>query len=120
MRRHIAFVLAHLKQSAPFHKYFPSGTGDLFAFDQTYVDHLDAVVDIIDGSFSQGYRYITTYLKNTDLIRVTGYLVKKSEVEKYRKGEVALRDTTWYGSGTDDCAQVFDRQLRDEQDVSAS
>ena len=40
-------------------------------------------------------RYITTYLKNTDLIRVTGYLVKKSEVEKYRKGEVALRDTTW-------------------------
>ena len=113
-------LLAHLKQSAPFHKYFPSGTGDLFAFDQTYVDHLDAVVDIIDGSFAQGYRYITTYLKNTDLIRVTGYLVKKSEVEKYRKGEVALRDTTWYGSGTDDCAQVFDRQLRDEQDVSAS
>ena len=113
-------LLAHLKQSAPFHKYFPSGTGDLFAFDQTYVDHLDAVVDIIDGSFAQGYRYITTYLKNTDLIRVTGYLVKKSEVEKYRKGEVALRDTTWYGAGTDDCAQVFDRQLRDEQDVSAS
>ena len=51
---------------------------------------------------------------------MTGYLVKKSEVEKYRKGEVALRDTTWYGSGTDDCAQVFDRQLRNKQDVSAS
>ena len=112
-------LLAHLKQSAPFHKYFPSGTGDLFAFDQTYVDHCDAVVDIIDGAFSLGYRYITTYLKNTDLIRVTGYLVKKSEVEKYRKGEVALRDTTWYGSGTDECANVFDRQLRDEKDVIA-
>lgn len=108
-----------MKQSAPFHKYFPSGTGDLFAFDQTYVDHCDAVVDIIDGAFSLGYRYITTYLKNTDLIRVTGYLVKKSEVEKYRKGEVALRDTTWYGSGTDECANVFDRQLRDEKDVTA-
>lgn len=45
-------LLAHLKQSAPFHQYFPSGTGDLFAFDQTYVDHLDAVVDIIDGAFA--------------------------------------------------------------------
>lgn len=111
-------LLAHLKQSAPFHKYFPSGTGDLFAFDQTYIDHLDAVVDIIDGSFANGYRYITTYLKNTDLIRVTGYLVKKSEVEKYRKGEAVLRDTTWYGSGTDDCAKVFDRQLRDEDNVN--
>lgn len=63
------------------------------------------------------YRYITTYLKNTDLIRVTGYLVKKSEVERFRKGEAVLRDTTWYGSGTDECANVFDRQLRDEQDV---
>ena len=110
-------LLEHLKQSAPFHKYFVSGTGDLFAFDQTYTDHLDAVVDIIDGSFALGYRYITTYLKNTDLIRVTGYLVKKSEVEKYRKGQTVLRDTTWYGSGTDDNAQVFDRMLRDEENV---
>lgn len=110
-------LLEHLKQSAPFHKYFPSGTGDLFAFDQTYTDHLDAVVDIIDGAFDLGYRYITTYLKNTDLIRVTGYLVKKSEVEKYRKGEAVLCDTTWYGSQTDDNAKVFDRSLRDEQNV---
>lgn len=112
-------LLQHLKQSAPYHRYFPSGTGDLFAFDQTYVDHLDAVVDIIDGAFSLGYRYITTYLKNTDLIRVTGYLVKKSEVERFRKGEAVLRDTTWYGSGTDECADVFDRQLRDQQNVNA-
>ena len=36
---------------------------------------------LLYGAFSLGYRYITTYLKNTDLIRVTGYLVKKSEVE---------------------------------------
>ncbi|MGV6987500.1 YjjI family glycine radical enzyme [Testudinibacter sp. P80/BLE/0925] len=113
-------LLAHLKQSAPFHRYFPSGTGDLFAFDQTYLDHLDAVVDIIDGAFALNYRYITTYLKNTDLIRVTGYLVKKSEVERFRKGEAVLRDTTWFGSGTDDCAQVFDRQLRDQGDVNAA
>ncbi|MCW9718101.1 YjjI family glycine radical enzyme [Avibacterium sp. 21-599] len=113
-------LLAHLKQSAPFHKYFPSGTGDLFAFDQTYTDHLDAVVDIIEGAFALGYRYITTYLKNTDLIRVTGYLVKKSEVERYRKGEAVLRDTTWYGAGTDDCANVFDRQLRDEENVTSN
>lgn len=106
-------LIDHLKQSAPFHQYFPSGTGDLFAFDQTYLDHLDAVVDIIDGAFESGYRYITTYLKNTDLIRVTGYLVKKSEVEKARKDQAVLRDTTWFGSGTDENAHVFDRSLRE-------
>lgn len=105
-------LIDHLKHSAPFHQYFPSGTGDLFAFDQTYVDHPDAVVDIIDGAFSSGYRYITTYMKNTDLIRVTGYLVKKSEVEKLRKNQAVLRDTTVFGMGTDDNNQVFDRKLR--------
>jgi len=106
-------LIDHLKHSAPFHQYFPSGTGDLFAFDQTYVDHLDAVVDIIDGAFASGYRYITTYLKNTDLIRVTGYLVKKSEVEKANNNNAVLRDTTWFGSGMDELNQVFDRSLRE-------
>jgi len=105
-------IADQIVQSAPFHKYFTSGTGDLYAFDQTYLDHLDSVKKIIDGSFNLGYRYITTYLKNTDLIRVTGYLVKKSEVEKLRNDGLALRDTAWFGMGNDDCNQVFDRKLR--------
>ena len=106
-------LIDHLKHSAPFHQYFPSGTGDLFAFDNTYVDHPGAVVDIIDGAFKSGYRYITTYMKNTDLIRVTGYLVKKSEVEKLRNNQAVLRDTTVFGLGTEDNAHVFDRKLRE-------
>ena len=75
------------------------------------------MVDIIDGAFALGYRYITTYLKNTDLVRVTGYLVKKSEVAKARAGQAVLQDTTWFGSGTDENAHVFDRSLRKEEEV---
>lgn len=105
-------LVEHLKQSAPFHQYFPSGTGDLFAFDQTWVEHPDALLDIIDGAFASGYRYITTYMKNTNLIRVTGYLVKKSEVEKLRGNQAVLRDTTAFGMGTNDTSRVFDRKLR--------
>ncbi len=104
----------HLNHAAQFHKYFPSGTGDLFAFDQTSLDHKDAVLDIIKGAFKSGFRYITTYLKDTDLIRVTGYLVKKSEVEKANKDGVVLRDTTWFGKGTQDNANVFERRRRFE------
>lgn len=103
----------HLNQSAPFHKYFKSGTGDLFAFDQTYLDHSDAILDIIKGAFSKGYRYITTYLQNSDLIRVTGYLVKRSEVEKFNNDKVVLRDTAIFGSGTNKNAGVFNRTTRE-------
>lgn len=102
----------HLNQSAPFHEYFKSGTGDLFAFDQSYLDHLDAVLDIIKGAFDQGYRYITTYLQNSDLIRVTGYLVKRSEVEKFKNDQTVLRDTAIFGAGTNDNAKVFERRTR--------
>jgi hypothetical protein len=105
-------LIDHLKQSAPFHQYFPSGTGDLFAFDQTYVDHPDAILDIIEGAFASGYRYITTYMQDSDLIRVTGYLVKKSEIEKLRNKEYVLRDTAWFGMGSDDTNHVFNRTLR--------
>lgn len=102
----------HIKQAAPFHEYFTSGTGDLFALDQTYLNKLDAVLDIIEGAFASGARYITTYLKNTDLIRVTGYLAKKSEVKKVEEGKPVLRNTDMLGQGTNDRAHVFERRLR--------
>ncbi len=102
----------HLNHASSFHKYFPSGTGDLFAFDQTSLEYKEAVLDIIKGAFASGMRYITTYLKDTDLIRVTGYLVKKSEVEKANRDEAVLRDTTWFGKGTQDNAHVFERRRR--------
>lgn len=106
----------HIKQAIPFHEYFVSGTGDLFAFDETYLNKPEAVLDIIEGAFSLGGRYITTYLQNTDLIRVTGYLVKKSEVRKAAEGDAVLRDTDILGYGTNSIANVFERRLRRDEE----
>lgn len=105
----------HLKQAIPFHRYFKSGTGDLFALDQTYLTKLDALVDILDGAFESGARYLTTYLYNTDLIRVTGYLIKKSEAQKVQRGEAVLRDTDILGNGSNDMAGVFHRRVRSDE-----
>lgn len=102
----------HIKQAAPFHEYFTSGTGDLFALDETYLNKTEAVLDIIEGAFEIGARYITTYLNNTDLMRVTGYLIKKSEALKVSNGEAVLRDTDMLGYGSNDRAGVFDRRIR--------
>lgn len=102
----------HLKQAAQFHKYFPSGTGDLFAFDQTSLNSLEAMSDIIKGAFNIGFRYITTYLQNSDLVRVTGYLIKRSEAEKVEQKEAVLRDTAIMGHGTNKNAKVFNRKTR--------
>ena len=86
-------VLSH------FHKYFPSGTGDIFPIDMTVHRNPEYVLDIIKGSFKKNLRYLSFYSSDSDVIRVTGYLVKRSELEKLDKGSAVLQDTTALGLG---------------------
>ncbi|MBC2854983.1 YjjI family glycine radical enzyme [Cetobacterium sp. 2A] len=102
----------HIVQSSKFHEYFPSGIGDIFVFDETFKKNPDAILDIIKGSFSQNMRFFSLYGSDCDVIRVTGYLVKKSEMMKLDKGEVVLRDTTALGKGARDNGKALDRKLR--------
>ena len=83
----------HLRNCGLYHHFFPSGVGDLFPFDETAFRNLDALLDIFKGGFKVGVKYMSTYLGNGDLVRVTGYLMKRSEVEKLKKGEVVANDS---------------------------
>ena len=75
----------YLLQSAVFHKFFPSGIGDVFSFDETVKNNPQYLLDIIKGGFKSGLRYISFYASDSDLIRITGYPVKKSDMEKLDK-----------------------------------
>jgi len=101
-----------IKQSARFHKYFPSGIGDVFRFDETVDRNPAYVLDIIRGGFEIGLRYFSAYGENADVVRITGYLVKRSEIEKLRNEEQVLRDTVALGMGADDNQKVLSRKLR--------
>ena len=83
----------HLRNCGLYHRFFPSGVGDIFPFDETAFRNLDALLDIFKGGFKVGVKYMSTYLGSGDLIRVTGYLMKRSEVEKLRKGEAVANDS---------------------------
>jgi YjjI family glycine radical enzyme len=102
----------HLLQASNYHRYFPTGIGDIFVFDKTYKKNIPALVDLLDGAFQHGMRYVTFHSSDSDLIKVTGYLVKKSEVEKLSKGESVLRDTTVLGKGANEGTHVFERMVR--------
>lgn len=107
-------IFEHIIQSAPFHRYCPSGIGDIFVFDETYKSNPEAILDIIKGAFETGMRFFSLYSDTCDVVRVTGYLVKKSEIEKLDRGEQVLRDTTILGKGARDNAKALDRKLRSE------
>lgn len=102
----------HLVQSALFHKFFPSGIGDVFSFDETVKNNPEYLLDIIKGGFSAGLRYISFYASDSDLIRITGYLVKRSDIERLQKGEQALHDTVALGLGAVQNSRVLERRVR--------
>lgn len=105
-------LIDHLRVLERFHKYFPSGTGDIFPIDLTVHNNPEYVLDIIKGSFQEGIRYLSFYRNDSDVIRVTGYLVKRSEVEKLDRGEAVLQNTTGLGLGAFKNCKVLERKVR--------
>lgn len=103
----------HLKQAGMFHKYFPSGIGDHFPFDHTANENPQAIVDIFNGGFASGMRYISAYPQDGDIIRVTGYLVKKSDLEKFNNGKQVSYDTIQYAQTPLNDYKIFERKVRD-------
>lgn len=102
----------HLPKSARFHKYFPSGIGDIFNFDSTVEKNPEYILDIIKGAFKDKMRYFSLYSTNCDVVRITGYLVKRSDIQKLEKGEQVLHDSVVLGYGAVKNQKVLDRQVR--------
>ena len=52
------------------------------------------------------------YGADGDMVRITGYLVKRSEMEKYNRGEVVLQDNLINGSSNYKLNRLKDRKVR--------
>lgn len=107
-------LFEHLQIESKLHKYFPCGVGDIFKFDQTWLNSKPAILDIIKGAFDNGMRYFTAYNQDNDVVRVTGYLVKKSEIDKLTKGEQSLNNVTIFGKGAKERGHALDRKIYDK------
>jgi len=91
-------LLRHLQTVAPHHVLFPAGISDVLAFDETARRNPQAVVDVVRGAFRTGLRDFTFNLDSNDFIRITGYLVRKSDLARIEQG--ARHDSTFLGAGS--------------------
>lgn len=106
----MAKQIAH---STLFHKYFPTGIGDIFKYEETWLKTPMALVDIIKGALAQGMRYYSGYLASNDVVRVTGYLVKKSELAKLDAHKQSLNNVSVFGKGARDYSNALDRRVHE-------
>ncbi|NLD16809.1 MAG: YjjI family glycine radical enzyme [Tissierellia bacterium] len=102
----------HLRHSARYHKYFPAGVGDIFPIASHVDQNKDALLDVVKGAFGVGVHYMSFYAADTDLVRITGYLVKRSEMEKFKNDEVVLQNTTHLGAPNYDVNHLEERKVR--------
>ena len=73
-------LLQHIATCAPHHHLFTSGVSDIVHVDETARRNPEAVVDIIRGAFESGMRDFTFNLDSNEFVRITGYLVRKSDL----------------------------------------
>ncbi|MBQ3011786.1 MAG: DUF3029 family protein, partial [Oscillospiraceae bacterium] len=105
-------LIDHLKVINLFHKYFPSGTGDIFPVDLTVHKNPQFVADIIRGAMQMDIRYLSFYGSDSDVIRVTGYLAKRSEIEKLEAGKAVRQNTTALAQGAKANCKIMERRIR--------
>lgn len=105
-------MLDHLLFTSRLHKYFPTGISDIFTFDETSQRNPQSVLDIIKGAMQSSLRMFAFYTASSDLVRITGFLVKKSDIEALRKNEAALHDTTALGMEAIDNQRILQRKVQ--------
>ena len=103
--------ITHLQTVAPHHAYYHAGISDILTLDETIKRNPQALVQLCLGAFKAGMREFTANVSGNDLVRVTGYMVRLSDLEKYR-AEGSRTNTTWLGEEAARNTRILERQPR--------
>lgn len=93
------------------HPFFPTGVGDIFKVEETWLNTPNSLLDIIKGAIDGGMRYFSSYCANNDVVRVTGYLVKRSELAKLDANAQSINNASVFGQGARDRSDSLDRRV---------
>jgi len=105
-------MLQHIATCAPHHHLFPAGVSDIFHVDETAVRNPQAVVDIIRGAFASGMRDFTFNLDNNEFVRITGYLVRKSDLAAIAEAKTVRHTSDHLAAGSEDAYHLTQRAVK--------
>jgi YjjI family glycine radical enzyme len=104
-------LVDHILTVAPHHRRFASGISDIFALESSVRANPAAIADVAKGAFTHGMREITFNVEGCDLVRVTGYMVRLSDIERLRR-EGSRINSTVLGAGSVENWGLLDRVPR--------
>jgi YjjI family glycine radical enzyme len=86
-------ITDHILTVAPHHGRFGSGISDIFALESSVRANPESIIDVTKGAFAHGMREITFNVEGSDLVRVTGYMVRLSDIEKLQAENSRINST---------------------------
>lgn len=91
-------IYGHIETLAPHDKYFDGGVSSIFVFDNTARDNPEAVLDMVHAALDQGLRLFAVTSGDSELIRISGWLMKRIDLEKFRQSDNVRMGSSNLGS----------------------
>ena len=105
-------MLDHIHTCAPHHHLFTAGISDIFHVDETAVRNPEALVDIIRGAFASGMRDFTFNLADNDFVRITGYLVRKSDLQRVDDAAQVRHGSDHFAAASEEAYHLTGRAVK--------
>lgn len=103
--------VTYIQTTVGHHQYYRSGISDILTIDETIKANPDAMYDLCKGALAAGFREFTANVASNDLVRITGYMVKLSDISKYAE-QGSRTNTTFLGAEAANNTAVLDRVPR--------
>ncbi|MFQ2526800.1 YjjI family glycine radical enzyme [Aeromonas caviae] len=102
---------SHLLALAPHHGYYHSGISEILTLDLTIRQNPQALLQLCKGALAIGMREFTANVADSDLVRVTGYMIRKSDVARFAE-EGSRLQTTCLGAEASEVTAIRQRTPR--------
>jgi len=103
--------ISHVRALAEHHQYYTSGISDILTIDETVKSNPEAMYQLCKGALSLGFREFTANVASNDLIRVTGYMIKLSDIANFKQ-QGSRTNTTGLGAEAATNTGILNRKPR--------
>jgi len=103
--------VTYVQANAPHHQYYSSGISDILTIDETVKTNPLAMFNLAKGALQLGYREFTANVASNDLVRVTGYMVKLSDIATF-DAQGSRTNTTFLGAEAAKNTGILERKPR--------
>ncbi len=91
---------------------FDTGVSDIYVFEGTARSNPQAVLRIVRGALQRGMRLMAVGTNDSELVRISGYLVKRTDLERVRHHEAVREDSAVLGEAFSQNSHISQRPVR--------